>query len=133
MVDLKESLEGVATLAEAERERWAKEEAWVGTFTLLGCGEKREATLGCWKKWVGRIEARESDSEAVANGSVVEQGTTASCSSDDLDSGFSVIWVLGSIFASEKRVEDKLIGVFYLWFGLLCPPLSMSIRSEEHV
>lgn len=53
---------------------------------------------------MGRIEARESDSEAVANGSVVEQGTTASCSSDDdLDSGFSVIWVLGSIFASEKR------------------------------
>jgi hypothetical protein len=36
MVDLKESLEGVATLAEAERERWAKEEACVGTFTLLG-------------------------------------------------------------------------------------------------
>lgn len=44
---------------------------------------------------MGRIDARESESEAVANGSVVEQGTTASCSS----SGFSVIWVLGSIFA----------------------------------
>lgn len=70
---------------------------------------------------MGRIEARESESEAVAKGSVVEQGTTASCSSDDLDSGFSVIWVLGSIFASEKGVEDKLTGVFYLWFGLLSP------------
>lgn len=68
---------------------------------------------------MGRIEARESESEAVANGSVVEQGTTASCSS----SGFSVIWVLGSIFASEKGVEDKLTGVFYLWFGLLSPSL----------
>ncbi|KAM1756030.1 hypothetical protein ACFX12_008287 [Malus domestica] len=100
MVDLKESL-GRVTLA-VERERWVRDEACVGTLTLVGWEENKVETLGCWKKWVGRIVERESEREAVAKGeSPAAEGTMASgfCSSGDLDSGFSGIWRLASIFS----------------------------------
>lgn len=35
-MDLNESLEGEGELVVAVRERWEREEAWVGTLTLLG-------------------------------------------------------------------------------------------------
>lgn len=67
MLELKESFEGVAEAEaeERERERWVREEAWVGILALVA---KRVVAFGCWKKWVGRIEAKESESEAGANG-----------------------------------------------------------------
>lgn len=72
----------------------------MGTLTLFGWEENKVETLGCWKKWVGRIVEREREREAVAKGGSDEEGTMASefGSSDDLDSGFSDTWRLGSIF-----------------------------------
>ncbi|RYR71676.1 hypothetical protein Ahy_A02g005900 isoform A [Arachis hypogaea] len=54
---------------DVERERWVREEAWVGTLSLLGCwGENKVWVFGWRKKWVGRMVERERDSEATANG-----------------------------------------------------------------
>lgn len=102
IVDLNESLEGVGEREVVERERWAREEAWVGTLTLLGRWANKDWILGWSVNGVGRIEERERESEAVANGGAVVWslvGTMASgfCSSEDLVSGFSRVWVLGSI------------------------------------
>lgn len=90
-------------------------------MTLFGWGENKEETLGCWKKWVGKIVEKERESEAVAKeGGTVEsaEGTMESgfWSSEDLDSGFSLVFLgLGSIV--EDEVEDK---PFLLFLPLLC-------------
>lgn len=86
---------------------------------MFGWGENKEETLGCWKKWVGKIVEKERESEAVAKGGVVDsvEGTMASgfWSSEDLDSGFSLFLGLGSIW--KMRFEDK---PFLLFLPLLC-------------
>lgn len=66
----------------------------MGTLTLLGWGENKVETLGCLKKWVGRI-VKEREIEAVAKGGMVEseKGTMASgfWSSEELESGLSLL------------------------------------------
>lgn len=72
----------------------------MGTLTWFAWGENKAETLGCWKKWVGRIVEKEREIEAVAKGGMVEseEGTMASVfwSSEELDSGLSLLG-LGSI------------------------------------
>lgn len=53
--------------AEAERERFERDEIWVGILTLLGL-KRVEEILGGIRKWVGRIVERESEMEAMGRG-----------------------------------------------------------------